>query len=504
MTEPGTSSASRGTSDDPISTTGFLVRSRFLVSVPIDRREAVVFHSLFGTSLILNREAQSLLDLFRTPATAAGALTPSARRSLAGTLETFVEKRFLVRPDADERADFVRAVRPIPPQSGAHLSGLVLLAAEQCNLGCPYCIKDRLMDLRPGRPQTRMAMATARTAIDRFFALAVGNGREDVCLQFRGGEALVNAPVVLEAARYARSLWTRGALDISMVTNATLVTEAVAREMAVLRISAEVSIDGTRAIHDSVRFTKRGRPTFDAVLSGLERLLDAGVRVTNVNATMTAESFPRIGLAFLRLLSGLGVRLVNLEPDVLRPVHPDPRFVARRLLVLRKKGRALGIEVSGCWARPLSAIGEVRRGEGIPPADYSLLIVDALGQVVRWEYNPERALGSVAELPAVVSSPAFARHVASRTPGQIPECEGCEIEGVCQGNAAFALLYEKATGRPGLFEHRCEILRAMTRSVLVEKEETPQVRPVRRRRRFEPAGFGSPLSEECPVRADGT
>jgi len=451
-----------------------LVRSSFLVRVPIDRNEAVFFHSLFGTTLILNREAQALLGLFRRPAPTSAVLTWRQRRRLSAALDQLTARRFLVPPGSDERKDFTRSARPHSPDSGAHLIGLVLLAAEQCNLACPYCIKDRLMDLRPERPQTRMTLATARAAIDRFVALAERNGHRDLQLQFRGGEAFVNAAVVLESARYARSQWTRGRLVISALTNATLVTEAIAREMAKLAMSAEVSLDGTRAVNDSVRYTKSGQPTYDAVLTGLRRLIAAGVAVTNVNATMTAETFPRVGSRFLSLLAGLGVRLVNLEPDVLRPVHPDPRVVARRLLALRRKGRALGMEVGGCWARPLQAIGEVRRGDGIPRGDYALLVVDALGQVVRWEYNPERELGPVAKLPEVLTSPAFARHVASRTPGQIPECRGCEIEGVCQGNASFALLFEKATGRPGLFAHRCGILKAVTRAMLVEREEEPE------------------------------
>ena len=113
------------------------------------------------------------------------------------------------------------------------------LAAEQCNLACPYCIKDRLMDLRPGRPQTRMKLETARHAIDAFLALAERSEQTELGLQFRGGESLVNAAVVFGATRYMRSLWMRGPVAVSMVTNATLVTDAVAREMAALKISAE-------------------------------------------------------------------------------------------------------------------------------------------------------------------------------------------------------------------------------------------------------------------------
>ena len=268
-----------------------VVRLRFLVRVPRPDGETAYFHSLFGTSLVLNREAEALLETFRRPARI-------GRRDRV--LDAFVQRRFLVDVTIDERAEFVTAMRPEKPEAGAHLQGLLLLAAEQCNLACPYCIKDKLMDLRPERPQARIAVEAARQAIDAFVAVAERGPHTDLGLQFRGGEALLNAEVVLDATRYMRARWTRGDVVTSMVSNATLVTEALARALAELGITVEVSIDGPRAVHDLVRITKGGRPTYDRVVAGLARLVAAGVEVTNVNTTVTAETLPLIDAVLLR------------------------------------------------------------------------------------------------------------------------------------------------------------------------------------------------------------
>jgi|GEM_PF-292898 len=450
-----------------------LVRSRFLVRIPIDADDAVWFHSLFGTSLVFSREAEALLDLFRTPTTV-GIARAWARGDVLPALGRLVERRFLVDPAVDERRDFVRRMRPEPPETGAHLRCLVLLAAEQCNLACPYCIKDHLMGLRPARRQARMTVATALRAVDAFVEVAGRNAHEAVAIQFRGGESLLNPPVVLEATRRLRARWARGPVAASMVTNATLVTEAIAAALADLDVSVEVSLDGPRAVHDLVRPTRGGRPTYDAVLAGLARLRAAGVAVTNVNTTITAATRPLVDGAFLAALAALGIRGVNVEPDVLSPVDPDPEALAGWLLGLREEGRRLGIDVGGCWGRALRSIGAVGSGQPLPLSeDYPLLVVDARGQVVRWEYNGEEELGPVADLPGVLASAAFGRHVQSRTPGTIPECLGCEVEGLCQGNASTTLVYERATGRPGLFQHRCALIRAMTRGVLREEAARP-------------------------------
>ena len=166
---------------------------------------------------------------------------------------------------------------------------------------------------------------------------------------------------------------------------------------------------------------------------------------------------------------------------MLQPVLPDPRELAARVLELRALANAQGLELLGCWGRAVRALAMVREGAALPPpADYALLIVDALGHVVPWEYNGVADLGPVSDLPAVLASDAYRRHAESRSPGTIPECVGCEVEGLCQGNASTTLVYERATGRAGLFEHRCELIRALTRGVLAPRAPSP---PHRRRAR---------------------
>ena len=249
------------------------------------------------------------------------------------------------------------------------------MVAEQCNLACPYCIKDRLMGLRPERRQARMTARHATEAIDAFLALAAQNGRTDVGLQFRGGEPLLNAAVVFDATRYMRERWTRGSVTVSMVSNATLVTAPMAKTLAELAIAVEVSIDGPQQIHDSIRFTKGGKPTYDRVMNGLSRLIEAGVEVPNINTTITAETIAFIDQAFLAELARVGVS--PAESRTGRAVASRRLTLAAwrmRLLALRAEGRAHGIEVGGCWGRALRALACINQGASLPPpADYPLL-----------------------------------------------------------------------------------------------------------------------------------
>ena len=169
-------------------------------------------------------------------------------------------------------------------------------------------------------------------------------------------------------------------------------------------------------------------------MAGLARLVAAGVEVTNVNTTVTAETLPLIDASFFAELARLGVRHVNLEPDVLRPVLPDPRELAARVLELRALANAQGLELLGCWGRAVRALATVREGAALPPpADYALLIVDALGHVVPWEYNGVADLGLVSDLPAVLRLRRLssARRVALT--GNDPRVRGLRGRGTVPG-----------------------------------------------------------------------
>jgi sulfatase maturation enzyme AslB (radical SAM superfamily) len=450
----------------PADPRGTLVRSRFLSRVPA-ADAAVLSHSLYGTSLVLNAEAESLLELFARPSSVDDVLGEGSPQ-LLDVVRVFLAKQFLVSPDRDEREEFARGLRPDLVSSGAHLSELILLVSEQCNLACKYCMKDKIMGLRRERPQARMSLETAIQAVDAFLEVVGRHRRTDLLLELRGGESLLAPEVAFGAVRHMRSRWTKGAVSAWMVTNGTLVTNEIARELAELKMSVALSLDGPRHVHDRLRRAKDGQPTYDCVLTGLHRLLRAGLDTISVNTTVTSGTFADIGAEYVEELAALGIRRLNLEPDLLEPAHPSPTVLAKRILTLRACGRAHGVEVSGCWARPFENLRAVVRGEPLPSGGASCLVVDAHGLVVGSEYNAAREFGPAADLATVLASEPYRRAAEASMPGRIPECLGCELEGPCQGNASLSLFYEKATGREGLFAHRCRFIRAMTRGLLAE------------------------------------
>jgi uncharacterized protein len=80
------------------------------------------------------------------------------------------------------------------------IKAMCLHIAHDCNLRCKYCFAST-GDFGTGRKL--MPLETAKAAID--FLLEHSTGRENLELDFFGGEPLMNFDVVKETVAYARS-----------------------------------------------------------------------------------------------------------------------------------------------------------------------------------------------------------------------------------------------------------------------------------------------------------
>jgi sulfatase maturation enzyme AslB (radical SAM superfamily) len=117
-------------------------------------------------------------------------------------------KRFLADGTASEALPLTfgnlregTAPAPPGPRTGALDNPLYLglITTRRCNLECAYC------DFAAGRSDpTSMSVATARQAIDAYFAMLADSARTGAQIHFFGGEPFVARRVVRFAVEHAR------------------------------------------------------------------------------------------------------------------------------------------------------------------------------------------------------------------------------------------------------------------------------------------------------------
>jgi len=152
---------------------------------------------------------------------------------------------------------------------------LTVLTSTDCNLGCGYCFQNTGQDSSGGNRPPRIAHARLTSGtITRILEFA---SRQMSAADFErlhivlfGGEPLLNPRGCTELLARAADY---GLVSAAMISNATLLTPALARELVNLKLtSVQVSFDGDHTQHDLIRVRRSGGGTFDSIVENMARV----------------------------------------------------------------------------------------------------------------------------------------------------------------------------------------------------------------------------------------
>lgn len=231
-----------------------------------------------------------------------------------------------------------------PPVIQPGCTALVLEPTIRCNLRCKYCF---VGEYDEDISKTDLSMQDIKMGVNTLFAgvrnpmdmvefmvntctPAINNGNMN--LGFFGGEPLMRFDLMQQAVSYMEGLADarKKRCTYSVTTNATLVTEKIAKFLSEHNFSSIVSLDGPQEIHDALRVDAQGKGTFERTMRGLELYKKYGVsKRTTLRATYPAKN--RVGtvldrVKFLNELVEQGyASSVSVEPVMLSEgcVMPD-------------------------------------------------------------------------------------------------------------------------------------------------------------------------------------
>ncbi|MFG1993441.1 FxsB family cyclophane-forming radical SAM/SPASM peptide maturase [Actinoplanes sp. NPDC048988] len=194
---------------------------------------------------------------------------------------------------------------------------------SRCNLSCDYCYVYHHVDQSWRDRPTVMSAQTIEALADRIGQHAATHALRKLFVLLHGGEPLLAGPAVIEHVITSVRARVPAAteVDVSVQTNGTLVNDEFLGVFDRHRVAVGVSMDGGREAHDRHRRYADGRPSFDLVKLGLDRLKTHGDIWTGLLLTIDLANDP------VRTYEDL----VALRPpsiDLLLPlanwVHPPP------------------------------------------------------------------------------------------------------------------------------------------------------------------------------------
>lgn len=189
----------------------------------------------------------------------------------------------LIDDDRDEYAELVlqsRAAR----FSNTSL-GLTIAPTMACNFRCPYCYEKGQKYTTMDDSVLKQLPVFVSENYPNITSLSVG---------WYGGEPLLGLTAIENiTALLKEAVGSVCEYSASIVTNGYLLTPEVARRLVACDVtSAQVTIDGSKADHDSRRILHDGTPTYEQILNNIKTcsdILDISIR-SNVDKTNIASA----------------------------------------------------------------------------------------------------------------------------------------------------------------------------------------------------------------------
>jgi len=202
----------------------------------------------------------------------------------------------------------------------------IIVLTLRCDQACVYCHASTVHGA--GHEDLDMTMETGMKVVEKVFTSCASS----LHIEFQGGEALLNFPVLKAIVVRAREIekTDKRPLRIAVVTNLALMTEAIARFFLQYNVSVCSSLDGPPSLHDWQRRRTDGVSSHGLVTYWLKRLQAMGASEGKFQrpqalVTITKKSFPfykeiideyqsiGAGGVFLRFINPLGAAEKSLR-----------------------------------------------------------------------------------------------------------------------------------------------------------------------------------------------
>ncbi|MEZ5072200.1 MAG: radical SAM protein [Bacteroidales bacterium] len=192
----------------------------------------------------------------------------------------YARKGYVVDPEEEDRR-YRQAYLDFLDERDKEEVQLFFAPWYACNFNCSYCFQD---EYDPGRGKLDRDVVDAFYAyVDREFA-----GRR-VYLTLFGGEPLLGSQVHRESIRTLLDGARARNLDVALVTNGYHLADSLDLFEGVRVREVQVTLDGTREVHDKRRMRKDGSGSFDRIVEGVDAALSRGIPV-NLRAVVDRDN----------------------------------------------------------------------------------------------------------------------------------------------------------------------------------------------------------------------
>lgn len=233
--------------------------SQYNLFIPIKNENGkfILFNTLSGETFIVDEKTKSLVE--------GGELKQLDSR----TVELYKEKNIVI----DDRINELKYFEYYHNKAkfSANSLHVTILLTWECNLKCVYCYEGA-GEIR----KDRMSVDTVSNVIEFIKRQAEQRGVKSISINLFGGEPLINFDagkrILSEINKFCND--TDKKLHSSIITNGTLIQDDVLDSLKNYNChTIQITLDGTKEIHDSRRMFKGGQGSFDQIINNIQKII---------------------------------------------------------------------------------------------------------------------------------------------------------------------------------------------------------------------------------------
>ena len=189
----------------------------------------------------------------------------------------FAERGYLIDEQQEKKA-FKLAYLDFIQNRDADETQLFFVPHYTCNFACSYCYQE-------GYDPIKQPLNTE--VIDAFFKYIKKEfSDKKKYITVFGGEPLLPGNTNYNLIKYFLEKSKEAKLDVAFVTNGYTILDYLELLKTASIREIQITLDGTKEIHDSRRYLKGHQPTFDKIVEGIDACLEEGI---NINLRMVID-----------------------------------------------------------------------------------------------------------------------------------------------------------------------------------------------------------------------
>lgn len=176
---------------------------------------------------------------------------------------------FIIDSDVDEKKDYLERLKADYLQMDQ--MPLMIITTTSCNFNCPYCYEDGI------ERSHSFSLEKCEKLLEYLENYLLANSKiKRVLISFYGGEPTLNFKAIKYLLPKLKQMFYNNKIeyDTSIVTNGYLLDDSTAAFLSKYNwVNAQITLDGTKKVHNSRRHLKDGSGTFNQIIENINNII---------------------------------------------------------------------------------------------------------------------------------------------------------------------------------------------------------------------------------------